>query len=272
MKRRIINTIAVAAIITGISLLLYPTVSNYYNTSKHRRVILNYLATVEELSETDYTEILEKAREYNAKLAASPPGLMDLSPEQKAEYESVLDVTGTGIMGYIEINKADIYLPIYHGTTDPVLQVGAGHLEGSSLPIGGASTHSMMSGHRGLPSAMLFTNLDQLTKGDRFFIRVLDEVYAYEIYDIETVDPSEVNSLRIEQGKDLCTLITCTPYGINTQRLLLHGKRVEIPLEQEKISIQSGARHVNAFYVILAIEIPAIILTVVTLLHRRTGK
>lgn len=269
MKRRIINTIAILAVLTGISLLLYPTVSNYYNTTKHRRAILNYLTTVEELSEEDYSYIIEQAEEYNEKLAKYPPELMKLSDAQKEEYENVLDITGTGIMGYIEINEADIYLPIYHGTSDPVLQVGAGHIEGSSLPIGGKSVHSMLSGHRGLPSALLFTNLDRLEVGDRFLIRVLDEAYAYEIYDIQTVEPSEVNSLKIEQGKDICTLITCTPYGINTHRLLLHGKRVDIPLEEEKISIQSGARHINDLSLIIAAEIPALIITVVMLLHRR---
>lgn len=263
MTRRIISIFAVIVLLAGLSLLLYPTVSNYFQTVKHRRAIFNYLSTVETLSDEDYIEILNAAKEYNARLAKQPLSIMGLTDEQYAEYESLLDITGTGLMGYINIPKADVNLPIYHGTSETVLQVGVGHLEGSSLPIGGESVHSMLSGHRGLPSAKLFTNLDKLEEGDRFTLHVLNEFYTYEVYKIDVVDPYELQSLKIENGKDHCTLITCTPYGVNTHRLLVHGKRVYIPVEDEKMSIQSGARAVDTIYVIVVVEVPVLILSVV---------
>lgn len=269
MKRRVINWIAAIALIAGLSLILYPTVSNYFNRSRQRTAILNYLANVEEQSEEDYTELIEAAQAYNAEIAKHPDELMNLSEEQRKQYDKLLDVTGTGIMGYIEIDKADIFLPIYHGTSEPVLQAGVGHIEGSSLPIGGESTHALLSGHRGLPSALLFTNLDQLEVGDRFVIRVLDSACVYEIYNIETVEPTEISSLHIEPGKDLCTLITCTPYGINTHRLLLHGRRVDIPIEQERISIQSGARRASVLPLMIIFEAIAIAVTVFIQIRRR---
>lgn len=271
MKQRIISILAVITLIIGLSLLLYPTISNYFNSTKQRRAIYNYVATVETISEEDYSDILEKAERYNAALAASPPKLMELTDRQLAEYMSILDVTGTGIIGYISIPTADISLPVYHGTSEAVLQVGAGHLEGSSFPIAGDSVHALISGHRGLPSALLFTNLDMLEVGDTFTVHVLDEAYTYRIYDIETVLPSDLYSLNIQQGKDLCTLITCTPYGINSHRLLIHGERIFIPEIEEKLAIQSGARFIDCWKVVLILEIPILIISVVVF-TRRTKK
>ncbi len=271
MKQRIISILAVITLIIGLSLLLYPTISNYFNSTKQRRAIYNYVATVETISEEDYSDILEKAERYNAALAVSPVNLMDLTDSQLAEYNSILDVTGTGIIGYISIPVADISLPVYHGTSEAVLQVGAGHIEGSSFPIAGESVHALISGHRGLPSAMLFTNLDMLEVGDTFTMHVLDEAYTYRIYNIETVLPSDLYSLTIQQGKDLCTLITCTPYGINSHRLLIHGERIFIPEIEEKLAIQSGAMFIDCWKVVLILEIPVLILSVVVF-TRRTKK
>lgn len=262
MARRIISFFAVIVLIAGLSLLLYPAVSNYFETVKHRRAIFNYLAAVETISDEDYTEILNAAIEYNKRLAQNPLSIMELTEAQYAEYESLLDITGTGIMGYVRVSKADIYLPVYHGTSESVLQVGAGHIEGSSLPVGGESVHAMLSGHRGLPSAKLFTNLDKLEVGDIFSVTVLNEVYSYEVESIETVLPTEAQSLHIEQGKDKVTLITCTPYGVNSHRLLIHGKRIYLPVSEEKMSVQSGARYIDMIYVILVVEVPVLILSV----------
>lgn len=263
MKRRIISVFAIIMLFAGLSLLLYPTVSDYINRVKHRRAIFNYLGAVEEIDDDEYVRILNRAIAYNDKLAKNQPGLMALSDEEMEEYLSVLDVTGTGIMGYIQIDKADISLPIYHTSTDAVLQTGVGHIEGTSLPIGGESVHSMLSGHRGLPSAKLFTDIDKLKIGDRFTLHVLDEYYTYEVDKIDVVEPQEIQDVRIEQGQDRSTLMTCTPYGVNTHRLLIHGKRVPIPIEEEKMAIQSGARIVNMLYVLAAVEVPTLVIAVV---------
>lgn len=250
-------------LLAGLSLLLYPTISNYFQTVKHRRAIFNYLQSVEELSDEDYAEILTAAEEYNERLVKHPLTVMSLSEEEMAEYKSLLDITGTGLMGYIRITKADIYLPIYHGTEEAVLQVGVGHIEGTSLPIGGESVHSMLSGHRGLPSALLFTNLDQLKTGDRFTVTVLNENYTYEVDQIVTVLPEDVHSVGVEKGKDQCTLVTCTPYGVNTHRLLVRGRRVPVSVEELQFSVQSGAKMIGMPYLIAIVDVPVFILTVI---------
>lgn len=174
--------------------------------------------------------MLESARAYNEELATCDYRWR-LTDEQKADYEAQLDVTGEGVMGYVDIPKIDVELPIYHGTSEAVLTVGVGHIEGSSLPVGGVGTHAVISGHRGLPSATLFTDIDQLAEGDVFYLRVLDEVLAYEVDQILTVEPDDLSALAIEEDKDLCTLVTCTPYGINTHRLLVRGHRTEVPAD-----------------------------------------
>lgn len=263
MVRRIVSFIAVLMLLTGLSLLLYPSVSNYVQSVRHRRVIFNYLSSVEMISDEDYSEIFEAAQAYNEKLAKAPIPLLSMDEQQKAEYENVLDITGTGIMGYINIEKVHINLPIYHGSSESVLQVGVGHIEGSSLPVGGESSHCMLSGHRGLPSAELFTHLDKLDLGDTFTLHVLDEYFTYEVSEIEVIEPHEVQGLKIEQGKDICTLITCTPYGVNSHRLLIHGTRIYIPIEEEKLAIQSGARRVDMLYIIAVVEVPVLIFSVI---------
>ena len=237
MKIKRITTVLLSLIfLTGLGFVLYPTVSDLWNKAHQSRAIAAYTSQVEKLDDTKSREMKEAAKEYNEGLL-SKSDRWKLSEEEKKEYESLLDVSGTGIMGYIEIPKLNCSLPIYHGTDEGALQIAIGHLEGSSLPVGGESTHCVLSGHRGLPSARLFTDLDQLQKGDLFILNVLDEKLAYEVDQIEVVLPDEMDELAIEEGEDLCTLVTCTPYGINSHRLLVRGRRVEY--EEKVIEIQS---------------------------------
>ena len=230
-KKHIANFVVVLILLAGLSLLLYPTISDYLHTLAHRRVIAEYLGSVEQLDDTSYHKLLEDALAYNTELANSYTSLVQSSEENAQRYTSLLDVTGTGMMGYIQIPSIDLSLPIYHGASDEVLRVGVGHLEGSSLPVGGETAHTLLSGHRGLPSATLFTHLDKLQAGDTFTLRILREAYTYEIDQIEVVLPNELNTLKMEDGKDYCTLITCTPYGVNSHRLLVRGHRIELPEE-----------------------------------------
>ena len=230
MKRIITNIIIALIFLAGLSVLLYPTVSDYVNELHSSRAIVDYDNVVQSLSEEDYTKELQDAAEYNAYLA----GFSNLSAAAVAEteredspYESLLNVGGDGIMASIRIPSIQVNIPIYHGTSEGVLQVAVGHYEGSSLPIGGESTHAILTGHRGLPSAKLFTDLDRLEVGDVFYIKVLGEILEYQIDQIETVLPHELDSLSITPGKDYVTLVTCTPYGINSHRLLVRGTRIE---------------------------------------------
>ncbi|MCD7883900.1 MAG: class C sortase [Lachnospiraceae bacterium] len=224
MKKYLPTILIALMFITGVALMAYPSVSNYWNSLHATQVVSNYSDAVENLDDDAYEELLEAARSYNEALAESQDGIY-LDEEELETYESMLDITGDGVMGYITIEKIDVYLPIYHGTSSAVLMSGVGHIDGTSLPIGGESTHCVLSGHRGMPSALLFTNLDKLEVGDTFTLTVLDEEITYEVDLIQIVEPNETASLYIEDGEDYCTLVTCTPYGINTQRLLVRGKR-----------------------------------------------
>ncbi len=220
--------VLIAVFFVGLAVLLYPTVSNWWNHRRTTQIVSTYDSAVDDMTEEDYSAWFQAAEAYNEALnavgsatAISHPDLVD------EDYWDILDITGTGVMGYITIEKIDVQLPIYHGTDVNVLQVGAGHLEGTSLPVGGESTHAVISAHRGLPSALLFTNLDDLEVGDTFTITVLDRVLTYEVDQIAIVEPDELNYLCVQEGKDYCTLMTCTPYGINTHRLLVRGVRIE---------------------------------------------
>ncbi|MBQ1188425.1 MAG: class C sortase [Peptococcaceae bacterium] len=197
-----------------------------------------------------------------------------LTEEEKEIYEKTLDVSGTGIMGYIEIDSIDVSLPIYHGTEDSVLQIAVGHLDWSSLPVGGAGTHCVMSGHRGLPSAKLFTHLDELVEGDTFVVRVLDEVFTYEVDQILIVEPEDVSALTIEPGNDLCTLVTCTPYGINSHRLLVRGHRIENEVASALVRVTSDAVQIEPVLVapVLAMPILFVLLVMLLLPKKRAGK
>ena len=233
------NKSTILVFFVGLSVMLYPTISDYVNQLHQTRAVANYAADVDKLSDADYTAYFEAADAFNAQIAADPDALY--FPDRFPSYESTLDVTGTGIMGYITIEKIGVELPIYHGTSDAVLQVAAGHLEGTSLPVGGASTHAVISAHRGLPSAKLFTNLDQLEVGDTFTITVLDRTLTYEVDNISIVLPTETDELKVSEGKDYITLMTCTPYGINTHRLLVRGRRITTPDKLKHIRVTSDA-------------------------------
>lgn len=248
MRKHFTNFILMFILFVGLSLLLYPTASDYWNSHHQTRAITTYADNVAALDHARYEELLKAARQYNEKLASQEPHYW-LSEEEKEEYESTLEVSDTGIMGYIEIPEIDVKLPIYHGTDDAVLQTAVGHLEWTSLPVGGESTHCVISGHRGLPSAKLFTSLDKLREGDTFLLRVLDEVLTYEVDQILIVEPQDTEALQIEEGKDYCTLMTCTPYGINTHRLLVRGHRIENAEEAREIRVTADAMQVDPFLV-----------------------
>ena len=222
---RLFTIILVAALFVGLFLLAYPSFADYWNSFHQSRAVMTYAENVANMNTEEYERILDEARIYNAELAER--GISwTLSDEEKEDYRSQLDVGGNGVMGYIKIQKIDVMLPIYHGTEEKVLQTSIGHLEESSLPVGGESAHCMLSGHRGLPSARLFTDLDKLREGDTFTMTILNETLTYEVDHIWIVEPDDFSHLTIEEGKDYCTLITCTPYGINTHRLLVRAHRI----------------------------------------------
>ena len=227
MRKHISTIIAILVFITGLSLLLYPTVSNYWNSKHQTAVVANYSEKIEKMDDKDRQAAIDSAISL---------------------YKSLLNADGTGMMGYITIPEIRCKLAIYHSVDDSVLQVGVGHLEGSSLPVGGSSTHCVISGHRGLPSARLFTDIDRLEKGDLFYLHVYGKVLAYEVDKISVVEPEDYGPLEIEEGKDLCTLLTCTPYGINTQRLMVRGHRVVDRLYDES-NITSDAARVDTLVV-----------------------
>ena len=273
MKKNRSNIILILIFLVGLSVMLYPTISDYVNQLHQTRAVANYAADVDKLSDADYTAYFEAADAFNAQIAADPDALY--FPDRFPSYESTLDVTGTGIMGYITIEKIGVELPIYHGTSDAVLQVAAGHLEGTSLPVGGESTHAVISAHRGLPSAKLFTNLDQLEVGDTFTITVLDRVLTYEVDQISIVLPTETDLLQPVEGKDYVTLMTCTPYGINTHRLLVRGKRIENAENQKHIRVTADALRIEPIIVAPALAVPMLLVLLVVMLavpHLRKRK
>lgn len=228
MKRKISGIFFALLFLTGLGVLLYPTISDAWNAYRQNMLITDYEEAVAVLvqDQETYDDIWARARAYNLNLWKKPDRFF-MSDEEKTEYESLLNIAGNGIMAYVEIPSIKCALPIYHGTDETVLQTAVGHLEGTSLPVGGEGTHCVLSGHRGLPSAKLFTNLDQLTEGDIFLIRVLNETLTYEVDQICTVLPEEMEELELAEGKDYCTLVTCTPYGVNSHRLLVRGIRIE---------------------------------------------
>lgn len=262
----------VLLLLAGVSLLLYPSLSDYWNSMHQTRAIASYAETVSQLDTAQYDEMWKAAQEYNRSLAQRETAFA-LTDEQKAAYESLLDVSGLGVMGYIEIPGIDCSLPIYHGTEESVLQVAVGHLEWSSLPVGGEGTHCVLSGHRGLPSAKLFTNLDKLAVGDTFLLRVLDEVLTYEVDQILIVEPEQVDALGIVPGEDYCTLVTCTPYGINTHRLLVRGHRVENTPEAARMHVTADATQFDPLLVAPVLAIPVLLLLlIILLLPKRQSK
>lgn len=265
MKRHISTIFLTLAFLAGVSLLLYPSVSNYWNSLHATRAVADYAQEVQNMDRTQYDEMWQAAVDYNASLIERESGYF-LTDAQQEQYDSLLDISGTGIMGYIEIPTIGVSLPIYHGTSDAVLQVAVGHIDWSSLPVGGAGTHCVLSGHRGLPSAKLFTNLDKLVEGDTFSIRVLDEVLTYEVDRILIVEPEDVSALEIEPGQDLCTLVTCTPYGINSHRLLVRGHRIENPEQAASVRVTSDAIQIEPLLVAPALALPVLLILLIVLL------
>lgn len=225
MKKHLSTIILVIVLLLGLGIMLYPTVSDWWNSFHQTRAIASYSDAVATIDNANYEKLWQNAVDYNTNLAQKANPYF-FTEEDQALYDSTLNVSGTGIMGYIDIPEIKCTLPIYHGTSDAVLQVAVGHVEGSSLPVGGEGTHCVLSGHRGLPSAMLFTNLPQLVVGDLFTLQIMDETLTYEVDAIHTVLPHEMDRLTVEEGKDYCTLVTCTPYGVNSHRLLVRGHRV----------------------------------------------
>lgn len=264
-RKHFVTLIIVTVLIAGLGLLAYPSIANYWNSFHQTRVIMDYQDTVSKMDKADYERILKAAKEYNEKL--SETGIRwTLSEPEKKEYKKQLRVDKTGVMGYISIPKIHVRLPIYHGTDEEVLQVSIGHLEGTSLPVGGKSSHCMVSGHRGLPSARLFTDIDKLREGDTWTMTILNETLTYEADKIWIVEPNDLSKLKIEKGKDLCTLITCTPYGINSHRLLVRGHRISNL--NGTADVTADAIQIEPKYVAPFVAGPVLLLLILLLLFR----
>jgi len=270
-KDNYITLLLFLILLAGLSLLLYPSVSDYWNSLHQTRAIATYAEEVANLNQDQYDEIWAAAESYNASLT-DRVNAYQLSDAQKEEYQQLLNVSGLGVMGYIEIPEIDVSLPICHGTEDSVLQVAVGHLEWTSLPVGGESTHCVLSGHRGLPSAKLFTNLDKLREGDIFLLRVLDEILTYEVDQILIVEPQDTAALEIAEGEDYCTLVTCTPYGINTHRLLVRGHRIDNIEEGKTVRVTGDAVQLEPLLVAPVVAIPMLLILLILLLLPRRRK
>lgn len=274
MKKKTSNFITVLLVLillVGLSLLLYPSVSDYWNSFHQSKAITQYAERVANLDEDQYAEIWDAAADYNASLLDRANSYL-LSDAQEETYQQLLNVSGDGVMGYIEIPSIQCSLPVYHGTAESVLQTAVGHLEWTSLPVGGESTHCVLSGHRGLPSAKLFTNLDKLVVGDVFMLRVLDEVLTYEVDQILIVEPQETAELQIVEGQDYCTLVTCTPYGINTHRLLVRGHRIDNLKEVKTVRVTADAVQLEPILVAPIVAIPILLVLLLLLLLPRRRK
>ena len=264
MRKNLSTIILILIFLVGLSVMLYPSVSDAVNRKHQSRAVASYAEEVEQLSDADYQTYFDAADAYNRQLNTTPNAFY--KPDLVSGYAQTLDISGTGIMGYITIPKISVELPIYHGTDEGVLQVAAGHLEGSSLPVGGAGTHAVISAHRGLPSAKLFTNLDELEVGDRFTITVLNRGLTYEVDQISIVLPTEIDQLLPTEGMDYVTLMTCTPYGINTHRLLVRGKRVETTESQKHIRVAADAFRIEPIIVAPILAIPMLLAALVGVL------
>ena len=265
MKKHISTLLFILIFLIGLSLILYPTVSNWWNQSRSSKVISDYSELVAELKEDEYEQLWAEAVAYNQNRAGAPNPYL-LTPEQKEAYHKVLNLDSSGVMGYIEIPSLGVSLPVYHTVNEDILQVAVGHLEWSDLPVGGEGTHCVLSGHRGLPSAKLFTDLDDLKVGDLFMLRILDGLMTYEVDQILIVEPDDVKDLRQIPGQDLCTLVTCTPYGVNTHRLLVRGHRVENTPEAIAVRVTANAVPLDPMIVAVIAAVPLMILAVILLL------
>ena len=263
IKKNLLSGVMVIGLLVGIGLLVYPSIANYWNQFHQSQAIMTYREAVDQLSPEECDRLLESAREYNERLAERGLHFV-LNEADKAAYDKELNIDGSGIMGYISIPKFHVRAPIYHGTDEVVLQKAIGHLEATSLPVGGENTHVQISGHRGLPSARLFTDIDKMREGDTWKLNVLNETLTHECDQIRIVEPEDLSELQIVEGKDLCTLITCTPYGINTHRLLVRGHRV--PNAQGTANVVADGIQIEPVYIAPILAIPAIIILLIVLL------
>ena len=260
LKKNRINLILIGIVLLGLGLIAYPGFADWWNSFHQSRAVASYAESVANLDASKYSEMLASAEAYNADLAKTGVRWI-MTDEQMAEYNRQLAVTG--IMGYIDIPKIRVTLPIYHGTDDTILQIAIGHIAGTSLPVGGASTHCVVSGHRGLPSARLFTDIDKLVEGDTFTMTVLNRTVTYEVDQIRIVEPTDLSNLQIEEGKDYCTLVTCTPYGINTHRLLVRGHRVANA--NGEANVIADALQIEPVYVAPVVAAPMLIILLILL-------
>ena len=263
IKRNLLTVVMTAGLLVGIFLLLYPSVANYWNSFHQSRAIASYTETVTNMSKEDYDRILKSARAYNKRLSETGFHWV-MSDAEREAYNKELNIGGGGIMGYISVPKFHNRCPIYHGTDEAVLQTAIGHLESTSLPVGGKGSHCAISGHRGLPSARLFTDIDKIREGDTWTITVLNETLTYECDQIRIVLPEDLSDLKIEKGKDLCTLITCTPYGINTHRLLVRGHRV--PNAHGTADVTADAIQIEPIYIAPFLAGPILLILIIILL------
>lgn len=270
MKKKAVTLLPIALMFLGFSLLLYPSVSNYWNSFHQTRAVAGYTEKVSNIDEAQMDALWQEAAAYNEALKEKADR-WNLSKEEYENYEKILDASGTGILGVVEIPKIKVSLPVYHGIDDGVLQVAVGHIAGSSLPVGGEGVHTVISGHRGLPSAKLLTNLDRLSEGDVFMLKVLNRTLTYEVNQIRIVEPDDLRDLAIEEGRDYCTLVTCTPYGVNSHRLLVRGERRE-NLEDGDVRVTSDALQIEPLMVACAVAVMIIVLLFVWLLIRTHKK
>ena len=271
-KSNITNIILVVMLVAGLSLLIYPSFSNFWNSSRQTQMIASYAESVAKLDTTAYREIMDSAKEYNQDLLTRF-NCYTLTDTQRARYYDELNFSGDGIMGYVEIPSIDVMLPIYHGTSEEVLQVAIGHLDWSSLPTGGKGTHCVISGHRGLPSARLFTDLDLLGIGDVFMMNVLGTTMTYQIDNISIVEPHETESLLIDPQQDYCTLVTCTPYGVNSHRILVRGTRIANAEKAKLKMVTADAIRIEPVIVAPVVAAPMLlVLLIMTILPKRKDK
>lgn len=259
MKRKLTTLLLVLFLLLGVAVMLYPTVSDYYNSFHQSRAIASYAESIAGMDAEEYQRLWSEAVAYNQSLLGRSNPFY-LNEEETAVYNATLDPDGTGIMGYISIPKINCELPVYHSTDEAVLQIAIGHIEGSSLPVGGDSTHCVLSGHRGLPSAKLFTHLDQMEEGDVFFLRVLDETLTYEVDQIRIVLPDQMDDVYIQKNRDLCTLVTCTPYGINSHRMLVRGHRVANIEQAKEIRVTADAVKIDPLLVAPVAAVPMLLI------------
>lgn len=270
MKEHLSTIILVLILVVGLSLLLYPTFADWWNGLHQSKAIAIYDEVMANMSDEDYSHLFDAAMEYNRALAQLEYPLMYF--EDIPGYEELLNVTGNGVMGYITIEKIGVQLPVYHGTGESVLQIAVGHVEGSSLPTGGAGTHCVLSAHRGLPSARLFTDLDKMELGDTFVLNVIDLTLTYQVDQILIVEPHEVNELYTVDGEDYCTLVTCTPYGVNSHRILVRGTRIENEKKLADIRVTADAALIKPVLVAPFVAAPILLVLFIHLMLPKPQK